>query len=98
MSAAAPVRPALPVLSVLLAVFGSNSVGATFATLSNEPSLSIVAVTVIDSLAPFASDGIVQGSAVQFVLVTLVMVRFDGVSLTTTFVAVDGPLFVTSSV
>jgi hypothetical protein len=40
----------------------------------------------------------VQGNAEQFVLLTVWMVRFDGVSLTTMLFASDGPLFVTVSV
>src|SRR3954447_7523748 len=91
MSADAPVRPALPVLSVLLLESGSNSVAETVALLSKEMA-SMVAVTVMISIAPFASDGIVQGKAEQFVLLTPVMVRLPGVSVTWTFVAVDGPL------
>src|SRR4051794_41818387 len=46
--------------------------------------------------APLASEAMVQGKGTEQPLpVMLVMVRFDGVSVTWMFVAVDGPLLVT---
>src|SRR5688572_972435 len=88
--------PPLPASSVLFEVSGSGSVAETLAVLSNAPAASMVAVTVIDAFAPEASDGIVHGSATQSP-VTPVMVRFDGVSVTCTVVAVLGPEFSTNS-
>src|SRR5687768_4181486 len=97
-SADGPVLPPLPVLSVLSVGSGSGSVAETVAVLSNAPSASMVAVTVIVISAPEASEAIVHGSATQPPPLTLVVVRFDGVSVTWTFVAVDdGPAFATSS-
>src|ERR1044071_6741282 len=92
----ARVEPPLLVLSVLLAVFGSNSAGVAVALLSKEPTALIVAVTVMLFwlATPTAIDAIVHGRALQSPL-TLVRVRFAGVSVTWTFVAVDGPLLVT---
>src|SRR5438874_1090455 len=98
MSADAAALPPLPVLSVLLPRFGSPSFAETVALLSNAPGALIVAVTVMVAVAPLAIEAIVHGSAEQPPPVTLVMVRLDGVSVTCTFVAVDGPLFLTSSV
>src|SRR5213075_2330552 len=97
-SADAEAVPLLPVESVLLPGIGSNSVALTVVLLSNVPVVVIVAVTVIVSVTPLARDGIVHGSAEQFVLLTLVMLRCVGVSVTRTFVAVDGPLLVTAIV
>src|SRR4051812_35873413 len=94
----APVAPPLPVLSVLLAGTGSGSVADAVALLSNEPAALIVAVTLIVTLEPEASVAIVQGSAAHPPPLTLVMVRFVGVSVTWMFVAVDGPAFATTSV
>jgi hypothetical protein len=51
----------------------------------------IVAVTVIVALDPEARLGIVHGSAEQPPPLTFVIVRFVGVSVTWTDVAVDGP-------
>ena len=96
-SAEGPVIPLLPVLSVLLAVFGSGCVAVTPAALSNAPGAVMVAVTVMLVFAPEASDGIVHGSATQPLPLTPVMVRFVGVSVTCTFVAVDGPALATRS-
>src|SRR5438309_2221850 len=90
--------PPLPVVSVLLVVFGSGSVAETVALLSNAPAAVIVAVTVIVVFAPAARLAIVHGSAAQPPPVTFVMVRFVGVSVTCTFVAIDGPAFATTSV
>src|SRR5687768_5887103 len=89
--------PPLPLLSVLFEVFGSNSSAFALALLSNAPAASIVAVTVIDALAPEAIEAMVHGNAAQPAPLTLVMVRFDGVSVTCTFVAVDGPAFAMKS-
>src|SRR5207253_10827069 len=90
--------PLLPVLSVLLAVFGSGSVAVAVAVLSNAPTGLIVAVTVIVAFAPEASEAIVHGRAAQPPPVTFVIVRFVGVSVTCTDVAVEGPAFATTSV
>src|SRR5216684_300104 len=87
--------PPLPVLSVLLPTFGSGSVADTVALLSKAPTAVIVAVTLIVVLAPEARLGIVQGRAEQPPPLTLVMVRFVGVSVTCTLVAVDGPALAT---
>src|SRR5436853_481710 len=81
-SADAAAVPPLPVLSVLLVTFGSDSVAVTLAVLSNEPAAVIVAVTVIVAFAPEARLAMVQGSAPQPPPVTLVMLRFVGVSVT----------------
>src|SRR5215212_5128660 len=64
-SAEAAALPPLPVLSVLLALFGSGSVAETVALLSNAPAALMVAVTVIVAFAPEARLGIVHGSAAQ---------------------------------
>src|ERR1044071_5469074 len=93
----APVVPPLPVLSVLLAVLLSCSAGVAVALLSNVPVAVIVAVTVMVVFAPEASEAIVHGNAVQAPL-TLVIVRFVGVSVTWIDVAVDGPAFAMVSV
>src|SRR5947207_620409 len=97
-SAEAAAVPPLPVLSVLLPGTGSVSSPVAVALLSNAPGALIVAVTVIVALAPLIIEAMVHGRAAQPPPVTLVMVRFDGVSVICTFVAVDGPLFVTCSV
>src|SRR5216684_540587 len=89
--------PPLPVLSVLLPLFGSNSVAETVDVLSNAPAALIVAVTLMVTLAPLARLAVVHGSAEQPPPLTLVMVRFVGVSVTCTFVAVDGPALATKS-
>src|SRR5437764_191677 len=96
-SADAAAVPPLPVLSVLLPVFGSGSAPDAVALLSNAPAAVMVAVTLMVVLAPEASVAIVHGSEAQ-APVTLVMVRFDGVSVTWILVAVDGPAFATTSV
>ncbi len=93
-----PVVPPLPVLSVLFAGLGSGSVAETVALLSNAPAALIVAVTVIVTLAPEARLAMVHGSAAQPPPLTLVMVRCVGVSVTWTFVAVDGPALATTIV
>src|SRR4051812_38680170 len=74
--------PPLPVLSVLLPVFGSKSIPFAVAVLSKAPAALMVAVTVIVVFAPTPRLEIVQGSAAQPPPVTFVMVRFDGVSVT----------------
>src|SRR3954471_20323936 len=90
--------PPLPMLSVLLFVFGSGSVAPTVAVLSTAPAALIVAVTLMVTLAPEARVAIVQGSAAQPPPLTFVMLRFVGVSVTWMFVAVDGPPFATNNV
>src|SRR5258706_104733 len=90
--------PPLPVLSVLFARFGSNSVAETVDVLSNAPAALIVAVTLMVTFAPEARLAMVHGSAAQPPPLTFVMVMFDGVSVTCTFVAVDGPALATKSV
>src|SRR5829696_8237686 len=97
-SARPPAAPLLPVLSVLFDGLGSGSVAFAVAALSNAPMAAMVAVTVIVTLAPGASDGIVHGSAAQPPPLTLVIVRLLGVSVTCTLVAVLGPALPTSSV
>src|SRR6476619_5835959 len=87
-SADAAALPPLPVLSVLLPGTGSDSFAATVAVLSNAPAALIVAVTVIVAFAPTPRLAMVHGSAAQPPPLTLVMVRFVGVSVTCTFVAV----------
>ena len=81
-----------PSLPVLLVVSGSASVGVAVALLLNAPSAVIVPVTVIVALAFGAIEAIVHGIAVQAPVNTRPD-RFVGVSLTATFVAVDGPAF-----
>src|SRR5437667_190584 len=98
MSTEVPAVPPLPVLSVLSARFGSSSAGVAVAELSKAPAASIVAVTLMVVFAPEASEGIVHGRAAQPLPLTLVMVRFVGVSVTWMLVAVDGPAFATRSV
>src|SRR5258706_12445547 len=90
-SAEAAAVPPLPVLSELLFVFGSGSVAETVAVLSKAPTALIVAVTLMVTLAPEARVAMVHGSAAQPPPLTLVMVRFDGVWVTRTLAAVDGP-------
>ena len=92
-SAEAAAVPPLPVLSVLFPGTGSCSAAVAVAELSNAPAWSIVAVTLIDAVAPEAIDGIVHGNALQPAPLTVVMVRFVGVSVTRTLVAADGPAF-----
>ncbi len=95
-SAEEPATPSLPLLSVLLAGIGSVSIADTVALLSNAPAATIVAVTVTVVLAPLARLGMVHGNATQPPPLTLVIVRFVGVSVTCTDVAVDGPALATS--
>ena len=54
-----------------------------------------MAVTLMDAVAPEAIDGIVHGNAVQPAPLTVVMVRFVGVSVTRTWEADDGPALAT---
>src|SRR5258706_507728 len=91
-------RPLLTVLSVLLFVFGSISAGVAVAVLSKAPEAVMVAVTLMVVLAPEASEAMVHGRAAQPLPLTLVMVRFVGVSVTWMLVAVDGPALATTSV
>src|SRR5204863_4107728 len=92
-SADAAAVPPLPLLSELLFVFGSVSVAETVVLLSNAPAALIVAVTVSTTFAPELMLGIVQGGngVEQPPPLTVVIVRFVGVSVTCTLVAVDGP-------
>src|SRR5947209_18199927 len=80
-SAETPVRPPLPLLSVLFPVFGSGSFAEAVALLSNAPAALIVAVTLMITFAPEARVAIVHGSDAQAPL-TPVMVRLVGVSVT----------------
>src|SRR2546430_969225 len=97
-SAEAAARPPLPLLSVLFDESGSGSVAETVVLLSKEPAALIVAVTLMVALAPEARLAIVHGSAAQPPPLTFVMLRFVGVSVTCTLVAVDGPAFATTIV
>ena len=94
-SAAASAVPPLPALSVPFAGSGSCSAAVAVARLSNAPAWSMVAVTSMVAPAPEATVGIVHGRAVQPAPVTPVMVRFVGVSVTSTWVAADGPALAT---
>src|SRR5438309_2251873 len=97
-SAAAARRTVSDVKSVVLGLSGSGWVAETVELLSNEPAALMVAVTVMAALAPTPRVAMVHGSATHPPPLTLVMVRFVGVSVTWTFVAVDGPAFATTSV
>ena len=88
----------LPALSLLLDATGSVSSAETELTLSKLPTPLIVVITVMVSLLPLDKDGIVHGKAEQLVELTDVMVKFEGVSVTTTLLAVSGPLLVTTKV
>src|SRR6266511_4013199 len=90
--------PPLPTLSVLFEGSGSESVPLAEAVLSKEPTAVIVAVTVMVVFAPLANEAIVHGSAAQPPPLTFVIDRFVGVSVTWTFVAVDGPALATKRV
>src|SRR5262249_40493067 len=92
-SADAVAVPPLPLLSVLLLVFGSVSFAVTPAALSNAPAAAIVADTLIVFLlaTPTANEAELHGRALQ-APPTVPRARCAGVSLTCTFVAVDGPL------
>src|SRR5258706_15845834 len=79
-SADAPVRPPLPVLSVLLPGFGSGCVAETVALLSKEPGELIVAVTVVVGFPPAGMLAVGQGRGAQPPPGTLGMGRFGGVS------------------
>ena len=86
--------PALPVLSKSLVAFGSSSSALTPDELSKAPTALIVACTVIvTSLAglPLAILPIVHGKEVHPPPLTEVIVKFVGVSVTTTLFAVSGP-------
>src|SRR5437588_823512 len=97
-SADAAAVPPLPMLSVLFELSGSGSVAETVALLSNEPAALIVAMTLMVAFAPEARLAIVHGSAAQPPPLTFVMLRFVGVSVTCTLLAVDGPAFATTIV
>src|SRR5436309_14317563 len=97
MSAEATAVPPLPLLSVLLERLGSVSAGVAVALLSNAPAALIVAVTLMVVFAPEASEGIVHGKAAQPLPLTLLMLRFVGVSVTWMLVAVEGPGVATRS-
>src|SRR5436190_1625443 len=98
MSAEAAAVPPLPLLSVLLPGFGSDSVPDAVALLSNAPVALIVAVTVMTVFAPEARLAMTHGANDVQAPLTFVIVRFAGVSVTLMFVAVDGPAFATVSV
>ena len=97
LTSADAVAPPLPVLSVLFAVFGSNSVAVAVAALSNAPFAVMVAVTVIVALAALLIVPRLQGKAEQppWLELTFVIVRLVGVSVTVTFVAASLPPLVT---
>src|SRR5436190_508601 len=76
------VVPPLPLLSLLLARFGSDWTAVAVAPLSKAPAALMVAVTVMVAFAPEARLAMVHGSAEQPEPLTLVMVRFVGVSAT----------------
>src|SRR5207244_627212 len=97
-SADAVAVPPLPVLSVLLVGFGSGSSAFAVATLSNAPAALMVAVTLIVVFAPDARLAIVHGRAAQPDPLTLVIVRFVGVSVTRMLLAAEGPALATTSV
>src|SRR3954454_14332961 len=97
-SAVLEAPPKLFVLSVLFPRLGSDSVAETVALLSKRPMSVMVAVTVMVTFAPLASEGIVQGSAAQPPPLTFVKLRWKGVSVTRMLVAVDGPALATTSV
>src|SRR5436189_38756 len=97
-SADAAAVPPLPVLSVLLPVFGSDSVPFAVALSSTALSRSIVAVTVMTVFAPEARLAMMHGENDVQAPLTIVVVRFAGVSVTLMFVAVDGPALATVSV
>src|SRR5258707_11259012 len=86
-----PAVPPFPVLSVLLARFGSSSAGVAVAELSNAPAALIVAVTLMVVLAPEASEGIVHGRAAQPLPLTRVMARLVSESATWTLAAFCWP-------
>src|SRR5258705_540443 len=88
-SADTPVRPPLPVLSVLVEVRVAGAVSETVGVLWNIHEEMIVAVTEIVVFAPDARLGIGDGNAAQPPPFTFVIVRFVGVSGTCTLVAVD---------
>src|SRR5437868_1389393 len=89
--------PPLPVLSVLLPVFGSNSAGVAVAVLSKAPAAVIVALTLIVVFAPEASEAIVHGRAAQ-APETVPRVMFVGVSVTWIDAARRAPALATTSV
>src|SRR6266446_2828541 len=97
-SAEAAAVPPFPVLSVLFARFGADSAGVAVALLSKAPAAVIMAVTVMVTFAPAARLPRVHGKAAQPPPVTVVMVRFAGVSVTWMLVAVDGPALATTRV
>src|SRR2546429_342085 len=72
----------LPVRGVLLDGLVSVSVAETVAVLSKEPGALIVAVTLTVTFAPAEMVAMLQGRAAQPPPLTLVMVRFEGVSVT----------------
>src|SRR5438034_95954 len=98
MPADARAVPPLPVLSVLLPRFGSGSVADTVDELPNAPAALIVAFTVIVTSATYALSLHDALPISQPPPLTLVIVKLLGVSVTCTFVAVDGPAFATTSV
>src|SRR5687767_15101496 len=100
---ATPAVPPLPVLSVLLEGSLSMSLArcVAVALLSNAPAALMVATTVIvrfDAGVGVRPGTSVQGKAVHPAPLTLVMVRFVGVSVTSTNNATPGPVLETTSV
>ena len=79
---APPLSPRIAPGWTALAGFGSGSVAETVAELSNAPAAVIVAVTLMVTFAPEARLAIVHGSAAQPPPLTVVMLRFVGVSVT----------------
>ena len=58
----------------------------------------VASTVIVTAGSPLAKLGIVQGNAVHPPPVTLIMVRLSGVSVTTMFVAVLGPVLLIESV
>src|SRR5229473_5787153 len=98
-SAAATAVP--PAVLVLFDVSGSKSLPFAVAVLLKAPTAVMVAVTVMTRVFPMTMMGgllIVHGSEEQLAPLTVWMVMFVGVSLTTTNDAGDGPALWTVSV
>src|SRR5687768_4976896 len=96
MFALAPALPPLPVSSVLLPGDGSFSVAATVTRLSNGPEATMLALTLIVTLAPLDRLAMVHGKAAHPAPLTLLMARLAGVSVTWIAVAVLGPTLLTT--
>src|SRR6266545_4269302 len=90
-----------PAVLLLFDESGSKSLPLAVAVLLKAPAESIVAVTVMTRVFPMTMIGgplIVQGNDEQLAPLTLWMVMFVGVSLTTTNDAGEGPALWTESV